>query len=159
MTPDVYDLIILTCIIGSSIWGYYNGGVIQVSYLAACFLGKLVADHFYLDVASALQWSGDLVMERLAYYILLIVVVIIAIMIANRFNDVVMKSLLKFVNQLFGFVLGLIIAVYLCSYLTCCSLNDKEMGPIVSESRAAKYLPLEKGKHLENLFFQIETKE
>ncbi|MFT5527932.1 MAG: membrane protein required for colicin V production, partial [Pirellulaceae bacterium] len=114
---QIYDIIMLTVLVGATVLGLWKGVVWQIASMASIFLSFFVAMHFREPVAKLIQaappWNKFLAM--LALYIGCSLAIWILFRLVSDFLD---RIKLKEFDRQLGAVLGLAKGVVLCVVIT-----------------------------------------
>lgn len=129
MNLSVLDIIILTAIAASAVWGIFKGFVRQIVSILALLLGIWCAARFTASLSSVVKEWLSLEIAQQTLHIILFVAIFIVVMILAHFigkgiESIIKLSMLGWLNRLMGFLFGafkaiiiLSVAVYAVEYI------------------------------------------
>ena len=133
-------LIIAIALIGAFV-GLWKGLIHIVASLVGLIVGIILAGHFYDNLAPHLTFiPNETLAKVVAFLIILIGVMVAAAIIAHLLKVAISAIMLGWVNRIGGAILGVVLALLMCSAVLAIWANFIGTDGAISESLIARVL-------------------
>jgi len=138
---NLLDIVILVVVVIAVFLGFRIGIIKAALSLVGLIVGVILAGHYYVLLSEQLSFIPQAgVAEVVAFAIILIGVMVIAGILAALLKWVTSITMLGWVNQLGGGVLGFVLGAIFCSALLAIWAKFLGVAGIISESSLAVIL-------------------
>ena len=135
------DIVILVLIVIPVIIGLKKGVVKAAFTVAGMVIGVMLAGRFSDSLGGAMSFIPDPGWAKIiAFAIIIIVVMIIAVVAARLVTKLLKATMLNWINQLGGAVLGLVLGGIFCAAILSIWVQFLGPGETITESALASFL-------------------
>ncbi len=134
------DIAFLIIVILGIIWGFITG-LVSMLISISCFLLAIYILPDYIRAFEA-ERGIEIIHSKITYYILFAIAITLCLVIGKAVAGIITKALklmlLNGINRAIGALVGMVLAIFVCSVLVTTGSQVPEKKPIISKSLVDK---------------------